>query len=835
MKAYQKSVRRAISKSLGRFIAIIAIVALGVGFLTGLLAATPDMKKTIDSYYDNFNAADIFVKQLTLFTDDDISKVKEVEGVADAVGVLSRDKVISYKETNPAARIYSMDLTSPENLNNINRLDLISGRFPTAANECVVERSSPYLIEIAVGDDVIIDGNAVKVTGIVGNSWYFSKEREQTTVGNGRLGAIVYLNSASNLPEVLNNLTTVPNTLPAVLNNLTTAPNTLPAVPNNLTTAPSTAAVSELSTIPKIYTDIFITVEGAKQINAFSEKYEETVFKVTERIKAQMPGAFVLDRNANLGFVSFTMNVDKIAAVAVVFPAFFFLVAALVALTTMTRMVEEERTQIGSLRAQGYSKARILSKYLIYCLLAGLIGCTAGVLVGFQLLPAVIWNAFEFNFFLPSLAVHFNVLYAGLSSLAAMIAITAATFFACMKTLKEKPAALMLPRAPKAGKRIALERIPWVWNHLKFKHKATIRNLFRYKKHFFMTVIGIAGCTALLLTGFGLKDSVNNMTKKQYSDILHYDIIINAEAPVSSELDSFLSDEGKVSDWASFYSESGYIMSDEGREAVSAYSPNSDEDISRFITLKKRGSKNLLTFNADSVILTEKIAKTLKIRVGDEFVYENTGGEKQTFKLDGITENYLGSMIYLGSSKLDKTDNLIMVSSPLDVSAVDETMEMLLAIDGVTGAEFTTQNQKTYDMLVQSIGFIVIILIVAAGGLAVIVLYNLINININERSKELATLKVLGYKNSEVAGYIFREIFILTIVGVFVGFALGAVLLSFVINTAETTVMMFSRSMSPLSFLFSGLLTIGFSLLVDFIMYFKLKKINMIDSMKAND
>lgn len=782
-KTFGKTVWRTIRHSMGRFVAIAAIVALGVGFLTGLLATTPDMEKSVDAYFDEYNSCDINIKTATGFSADDLLKAQKIEGVNQVSPALVMDKSIPHGSSSIVARVHYLDMSDPKNQNNINRLQLLSGEFPAQPNECVVSRSGKYMVEYSIGDTITVDNQAYKVTGIVGSSWYFSNEREMSNVGNGRLGTVLYINS-TNLP---------------------------------------------------MYSDFFVTVDGVKNLNAFSDRYKSDVKIVSDRLNAALgENVFMLDRQSNVGFVTFKADAAKVAAVAVVFPAFFFLVAALVALTTMTRMVEEERTQIGTARALGYSKGQILSKYIIYSALSGLIGCVVGVLIGFQIFPAIVWNAFKFMFFLPPLTVHFNYMFAGLSSLAAFAAILVATIFACLKTLKEKPSTLMLPKSPKAGKPILLERVPFIWNHLKFKHKSTIRNLFRYKKHFIMTVVGIAGCTALMLTGFGLKDSMDNLTKTQYNKIINYDLTVNYTGEVSGELSTILHNDGIVTDYSLFYSENGYIVKGDTRESVQVVVPSEPEGIDKYVTLKPRNGNKNIEFDASSVVLTESIAKALNIKKGDAFTYELVGGAKQEFVLGAITENYVGNYLYLGANLYDKPCNTVLANTPkIDTAALDEVMTSLLKAENVSGAQFTAVTRTTYDSLIESIGLVVVLLIISAGALAVIVLYNLININIQERTKELATLKVLGYRGSEVAGYVFREIFILTIVGILVGFALGALLHWFVIINAETVEMMFGRAISPLSFLFSALLTLGFSLLVDFIMYFRLKKINMIESMKA--
>lgn len=813
-KGYTKTFFRDIRKSFGRFVAIIGIVALGVGFLTGLLATTPNMQSSVDKYYDDYNAADIFMKSSRGFHDKDIEEITNIEGVDAAMGFYSADIVTNIGGATPVVRVFGLPLEKNDEASFINKLELLSGNMPQNENECVTERGGDYLMEVPLGTIIDIAGKDYTVVGTVANTWYFSNEREMTEKGSGKLGAIIYTSSFE-MP---------------------------------------------------VLTDVYVTVSGAKKLNAYTDRYEKEVNEVATKIKTEgarlneewynqiiesdpglsevikMPSWYVLDRQSVASFKSFGMNSDKVASVATIFPAFFFLVAALVTLTTMTRMVEEERTQIGTYKALGYSNTSIRGKYIAYCLIATLIGCIVGVLVGFQLIPSIIWNAFQYMFHLPSMLVQFNYFHAGIASLAAILSTMFATIWACNNTLREKPAQLLQPKAPKPGKRIFLERIGFIWNHLKFKYKSTFRNIFRYKKHLLMTVIGIGGCTALILTGFGMSDSFNGITSLQYEKIYNYDLSItvkdmNAENPTLNE---FLNSES-VSDKTSVYQSMGYAKnenSDKNKEVITLYSPENSEEFSGFVSIAKRGKKGS-EFNDDSCVITEKIASHFSLKEGDSVLFEDISGKQTSYKITGITENYVNSYLYVGKNVYTAANegrispNFLLVKSTIKEDSFDAVTEKLLNSGDVSGVEFNAVAKSSFDKLLSAIDLVVLVLIIAAGGLAVIVLYNLTNININERKKELATLKVLGYRNGEVAGYIYREIAILTVIGILVGLGLGVLLHWFVIVQAESVGLMFARTISPLSFLFSALITLAFSIVVDLLMLIKVKKINMVDSMKA--
>lgn len=556
------------------------------------------------------------------------------------------------------------------------------------------------------------------------------------------------------------------------------------------------------------------------------------------------PEWYVLDRNSNTSYVSFQMNAEKVAAISKVFPVFFYLVAALVALTTMTRMVEEERTQIGTLKALGYNKGLIMLKYLVYCGLASVLGSTAGLAVGFKLLPAMIYNAYGVMFHLPELVSDYNFTIASVSSGLAILSTVGATVYAVNEALKEKPATLMLPRAPKAGKRILLERVDFIWSRMSFNHKATARNLFRYKKHFFMTVIGIAGCTGLLVTGFGMRDSINMLAGSQFTDLFKYELELQLEEEdnISKELQSLLNDKSLITGAIGVLSDKGLIyFGDENIEAT-LIAPESPEDLNDFIGFRDRLSGEPVIFGRGSAVITEKLSEELGIKIGDTIIFENSDDKKGEVLVTGITENYLGNYLYLDrevyEEVFNKTEdnNLVLAKTAFNTEQEkDELAEKLLSTEGVMNTQFISQTKSAFDKLLRNIEYIIVVIIAASGMLAFIVLYNLTNININERKKELATLKVLGFYSEEVNMYIFREIGILTMIGILVGLFLGKLLHVFIIKTIENPDMMFGREIFWQSYLMAAAITIVFSLLVNLVMTRKLRGIKMVDSMKALD
>ena len=555
----------------------------------------------------------------------------------------------------------------------------------------------------------------------------------------------------------------------------------------------------------------------------------------------------VLGRDTNVGYVSFDSNAEKVEAIAKVFPIFFFLVAALVVLTTATRMVDEERTQIGVMKALGYGKGKIAAQYLIYVAVATITGSLFGLLVGFYVFPTVIWNAYTIMYDLPALVIQFNWKYALLSSGAAILTTLLTTFWACYSSLKEAPSRLILPKAPKSGKRILLERITPLWSRLSFIHKVTARNLFRYKKRFLMTVVGIAGCTALLLTGFGLQDSISDIVNLQFGEVLQYNLTITAkdsekmkEDPAVQEL---LDDTGTVDRYLRIAQEGGDASANGQSLDVYLFVPEEPDRLSQFVTLQDRKSKVPAELEEDTVLLTEKAAERLDVAVGDTITVQRNDDHRQAkFIVGGVVENYVQNYIYLSPALYEEgyhtqpeTNQTIAVVPDGSQENRDRINSAFLESDQVQAVSFTDDIKDSFQNTIKSIDFIVIVLIVSAGLLAFVVLYNLTNINITERQKEIATIKVLGFYDKEVSAYIFRETGILTLIGTAIGLIFGIFLHAFVVKTAEVDMVMFGREIKWLSYVFSALLTIFFSIIVNLVMYRKLKKISMVESMKSTE
>lgn len=546
---------------------------------------------------------------------------------------------------------------------------------------------------------------------------------------------------------------------------------------------------------------------------------------------------YVLDRDSNVGFASMKQDSQRLDSLCTVFPVIFFLVAVLVVLTTMTRYVEEERVLIGTYKALGYSSGRILSKYLWYASVPTLLGCLIGPAIGFFALPQVVWNAYRLMYTVPDLISPFWFDIALMALLIFLISTLAATIFAVLDHLKEVPATLMMPRAPKAGKHVLLEHIPFIWKRLSFTRKVTVRNLFRYKKRLIMTVTGITGCTALLLTGFGIKDSISDIVNLEYRELATYQYEATTE-------DGFTSDQADslLAGTQAEYLRSRTVMvdckTDGDTYSVYLMVPEDTEKTTQFLTFRTREGHNPVPFEQDGVLLSEKLSNKLGVQVGDTITF--TEDDKHyDVKVTGVVEHYIYDYIYMAPELYEKVTghapsmNRLMVSADDDHKSVVEGA--LKSSDEITTFADIEQNASDFDRMLQSLNYVVLVIILCAGMLAFIVLYNLTNINVTERQREIATMKVLGFTDREVNAYVYRETLLLTLIGCVFGLILGMVLHGFVIDTVEIESVMFGHTVKVLSFVISAVITWLFSLIVDRVIDRKLKKINMVESLKSVD
>ena len=614
----------------------------------------------------------------------------------------------------------------------------------------------------------------------------------------------------------------------------------------NRTYAQIASAKKELETSKKEIENAEADLETARtefntKIQEAEGKLIDAREKVSEIEKAEW---YILDRQQNAGYSSYMQDTESIENLSVVFPIVFFAIAALVSLTSMTRMVEEERQEIGTLKALGYNKFHIMLKYLIYSSLACIIGGIIGMNIGFQLLPRIIWDMYEMMYTLPEFMVSFNHQYSSIGLGLIYVCIVGATLYTILKEVKETPATLLRPKAPKYGKRVLLERIGVIWKRLKFSHKVTVRNIFRYKKRFLMTIIGIMGCTALILAGFGLKDSISSILPNQYEDICHYDMLVTLKTSLTTkQKDGYIEEmeqKEEIQEVVETYMESGTAGKGNNSETVQIVVPNDNQEIDKVIKLRDVRTQKPFTLSEEGVMITDKLAELINAKEGDMIKITTSDDLEKEIKIAGITENYISHYVYMSKELYQQTfgeeystNVLLIQDNNLNEEQEEAVMQEMVAKNEVSSVTLTTTTMKTLDDTMNSLNYVVVILIVSAGLLAFVVLYNLSNINISERIRELATIKVLGFYDREVYDYITRETVILTIIGILLGLVAGYFLNFYILGTCEINILRFEKVIHPISYLYATVITFVFSIIVNIVTYFALKKIDMIGSLKS--
>ena len=587
-------------------------------------------------------------------------------------------------------------------------------------------------------------------------------------------------------------------------------------------------------------------IEYADAEKEFEEEVADAQQKIDdardELAKIEEPDDYVLTRDTNIGYACYESDSSIVAAIANVFPVFFFLVAALICMTTMNRMVEEQRTQIGVLKALGYSNAAIMGKYLYYAGSAATVGAVLGCAVGTWLFPRVIWMGYGIMYSMGDIQYYFDIPMALLSLAAALLCSMGAAYFSCRHELQGVPAAFISPKYTNIGNLIFLERIPLIWGRLKFLHKVSIRNIVRYKKRFFMMILGISGCTALLLTGFGVKDSVTNVADMQYDEVQIYDIGVTFSERVQEADREELSQKAGdlLAQTAYHYEES--VELDFGGKIKSIYLevPEDEAEMGAFLNLHTTDGEPIAYPDEGEAVLTEKVARNMGIKVGDQVVFHDNDRNSFTVRIAGLCENFVSNYIYINKETYieqmgmepDYQGAYAVVREGVDVheaAAVLSDMETVLAVS------VTADMRQRIATMMESMDYIVFLIVACAGSLAFIVLYNLTNINITERIREIATIKVLGFYARETADYVFRENLVLTGMGAVVGLGLGKWLHSFVMYKINIDMISFKTMIAPVSYVWSLLLTFVFAMLVNGVMYFKLEKINMAESLKSKE
>ena len=590
--------------------------------------------------------------------------------------------------------------------------------------------------------------------------------------------------------------------------------------------------------------------EGQKELEEGKKEADEKIAEAEKEIQnakdeiaeIEEPEWYILDRDTNMGIASFKQDTDRIAKIGEVFPIVFFIVAALISLTSMTRMVEEQREKIGTLKALGYPKGEIALKYIIYAFSATVIGGVIGLAVGFYTIPRIIYDMYRMMYTTPELIIEFNLTYTFVGLGLAVACTCLATAYASYKELKEMPATLMRPKSPKLGKRVILEKIPFIWNKLKFTQKVTVRNIFRYKKRFLMTIIGIFGCTSMIIAGFGLRDSISSMIPSQYGEIFQY--TMRTDMKEGEDVNQFiptLGEKEEVLDSIAVNMQSIEITKDGNTEEPQLIVPKEVNRLSEFIKLKEKNKDEIFLLEKDYIFITEKLAKLLNVKEGDEVILKDADDNEVNAKVSHIVENYLMHYVYMSPETYEElfgetVDYNVILSKTVELSEEQEeefAKDILDHNTNVSGVTFTSATANLYDDVMNNLSYVVVVLIVSAGLLAFVVLYNLSNVNISERIRELASIKVLGFYDGEVYRYVSRETVILTIIGILLGCLGGYLLNMYLIQTCELNETMFDTTVKLASYLYGIAITVFFTIIVNIFTYFALKKINMIEALKS--
>ena len=612
------------------------------------------------------------------------------------------------------------------------------------------------------------------------------------------------------------------------------------------TTAQLQTARSELEEAKQKISD------GEKELQENTKEFEEKIKEAEAELvdarekiaEIEHPKWYVLDRNANTGYVSFIQDTESVANIGKVFPIVFFIVATLISLTSMTRMVEEQRTQIGTLKALGYHKVQIAAKYIIYASLACILGGILGMSVGFVLIPKVIWMMYEMMYQISDIVLSFDWYNGSIGLILMSLCMIGATIYAAWKELVNTPATLMRPKAPKMGRRVLLERLTFIWKRLSFSQKVTIRNIFRYKKRVLMTIIGILGCTSLILAGFGLKDSISQIMPNQFEKVFSYDMQISLKSGLDQsqqeQIKQYIQSKEEVQKSIETYMSSGTVKNGDLEEDVQIIVPKEKNEIKDMIHLVDITSRQQIDLPEDGVCLTDKAAQLLGVQEGDIITLVDADEEEKQVKISYIVENYVSHYIYLSSQVYEElyqkdyeTNVMLIQNKELSTEQEDNLATDLIGQNEVATVSRISTMVKSMDDTLKSLNYVVLILIISAGLLAFVVLYNLSNVNISERIRELATIKVLGFYDKEVYSYVTRETVLLTLIGIALGLIGGYFLSYFIIDTCEINMLRFNKVVEPMSYVYAALITIAFTVIVNIVTYFALKKIDMIESLKS--
>lgn len=795
--AYRKDFRREIKNTYSRFISILCIVTLGVAFYTGIRSAGPDMKKSVDKIYDDSLFMDLKVYDVMGLSDDDVGQIENLAEVDYAEGMYSVDMVDDTTDEKKIVRLVSKS-------DKINRLDVIEGHEIRNRNECLMDEAFLKKFNYQIGDTIriksgtgipteyIISENEFTIVGTFVDPEFLKSDRGDTTIGNGKIEGII-----SVMPECF--------------------------------------AFDG-------YTEIAVRVKGAIDEYAYTDEYDKIVESASVKIQELKESYIVTGREYVQSYTEFGMDAERIDKIGKIVPVIFYIVAALVSLTTMTRMVDEQRTLIGTYKAIGYGSCKIAMRYVLYAMLATFGGSILGIMIGSTFIPRIIINSYKMLYpNLSAVVTPVHVFHCMTAVLISVVCVIGATVVSCYRSLKTPAAELMRPAAPKHGKRILLENIPFIWGHMNFTWKSVARNIARYKKRIFMTIFGICGCMSLLLVGFGIKDSIRSIVDIQYTERHKYDTTAKFELGIDNDdivrINEMLEENNRIESYIDVYSTTSLISNGEKNVSGYIYVTDDADKFADFISFGSSKDGNRIELSDEGVVITKKLAKLLKVKKGDELSLLGINGEDEhRVKITDIAENYVFHYVYMNREEYEQiygTEFQCNQALIIQQNPEEDLSEWLLGKEQIASVTTIHSLRENFDYMLTGLDIIIVVIVISAGGLAFVVLYNLNNINICERIRELATLKVLGFYDGEVSSYVFRENIILTIIGILTGYIAGIFLHRFVISTVEVDMVMFGRNIYLASFVYSTIITMIFSLIINLTMHYKLKKIDMTTSLKS--
>lgn len=798
-----------------RFLSLICMAFLGVGFYAGIQSSSPDMLKTLDNFYDENNVYDISVISNVGLTEDDLLKLSKIKNVELAINIQEKDTYLEIEENNYVVKLIEYN-------SQMNNVYIKEGRLPKNNNEVSVDNALLENNNLKLGDNITIDGKKYSIVGNVISPLYFSAERPNSNLGSGKVDYYIYVYNGSLDLEAYSNIYI---TVKGAKKYLTNSDSYKKLINNVKKGIDLIKDKQQDIRYDELYSDIIET----------SEMYDISI----DESKFIKPKWYIYDRLDNTSYKELINASDNLKKIGNIFPIIFFAISVLVSLISMMRMIEEDRVENGTLKSLGYNSFHITLKYVIYSLLATTIGSSVGAIFGSYMIPNVIWNIYKKIFFIPKFIYLLKSDYNALGLWICILCICGTSVIVCIKNLREVPANLMRPKAPKSGKKILLERINFIWKKLKFSDKITIRNIFRYKSRVITTILGIAGCTALILAGFGLKDSIKDVTDFQFNNIIKYDKMLMTNESINQiDIEKELLNEDKVENYTNVNTQNIKVLFNDEEQEVTMITPDDFNSISKSISLIDLKTNNVIDNISDnSCIISEKTAKLLDIDVGDKISLLDNDNNKYDIKVSYIIKNYINQYLYINKNTYNnlfkdyKINSILISLKDEDKNSKEFDKKYISNGYALTIVDNDDIKSSMNDML-SSIDSIVAILIIAAASLAFVVLYNLSNINISERKREIATLKVLGFYPSEVDKYINRETVLLTILGIGIGLLFGSYLSHFIISTCEPDYIMFDRHVYTLSYFYSLFITVIFTIIVTIVTHFNLKKINMVTSLK---